>query len=117
MVGKALKLTTYGAYGNYNNISRSANAARAMGQSGVGRNRAGAETDLELHQGPFNNTSKAYRASIRGGLAVAGPSGFPPALGNDGERSGSEEYILQGIRPDVAKGAIVRTTSITIHNK
>ncbi|KAK9788030.1 hypothetical protein SCARD494_10039 [Seiridium cardinale] len=115
LFGKALKLSSYRKYGNYNDISRTGGvAARGTGRSeGQSRNRPGdADIDFEMHRRPFASTDESYRTSIKGGkeTVVAG-SVYPSALG-DGERSGSEEYILQGT--DKNKGGIVRTTEITV---
>ncbi|KAI1855095.1 hypothetical protein JX265_012283 [Neoarthrinium moseri] len=115
IVGKALKLSSYGTYGNYNDLSKYGNPARATGRSGgLSRSRpADVEAEFEMHRRPFANNDESYRTSIKGGQGAVATGSVYPSTHGDGDRSGSEEYILQGARNN-GKNAIVMTTEITV---
>ncbi|KAK6223859.1 hypothetical protein LQW54_000003 [Pestalotiopsis sp. IQ-011] len=114
VLGKILMLPTYGQNSNYNDISRTARAARTADRSGgVSRNRASKiDTDFEMQRPPFPKANESYRTSIKGGKDLIAARSVYRSAGAD-DRSESEEYILQGTTKE-RKNGIVMTTEITI---
>ncbi|WQF80705.1 hypothetical protein CDEST_05719 [Colletotrichum destructivum] len=125
LVGRALKISSSRRYKSDNlyenryptgRTGRTVHITATAKRQGYREQGSQGAPDYELEEGPFSNSAEFYRASIKGG----GTANHPAAVavyGNKnsfGDRSGSEEMILDADGKFGESRGIMRTTEVHV---
>ncbi|TQN71843.1 Satratoxin biosynthesis SC1 cluster protein 4 [Colletotrichum shisoi] len=129
LVGRALKISSSSRYksdnlyenryptGRSGRTGRTVHIAATAKRQGYREQGSQGAPDYELEEGPFSNSAEFYRASIKGGGTANHRAAAVAVYGNKnsfGDRSGSEEMILDADGKLGEGRGIMRTTEVHV---